>query len=75
MLPPGMKIIGGLSSGLFEHASFLMGLESLSMAMYDQPQMAATSLPRSAIRCLPQPNDWRPWTGLAHTGSTTISAI
>ncbi len=37
LLPPGMKIIGGASGGPFEHASFLVGLERLSMLMYDDP--------------------------------------
>ena len=37
LVPDGMKIIGGASGGPFEHASFLMGLEPLSMAMYDDP--------------------------------------
>lgn len=37
LVPEGMKIIGGASGGPFEHASFLMGLEPLSMAMYDDP--------------------------------------
>ncbi len=37
LVPDGMKIIGGASGGPFEHASFLMGLEPLSMAMYDNP--------------------------------------
>jgi uroporphyrinogen decarboxylase len=37
LVPNGMKIIGGASGGPFEHASFLMGLEPLSMAMYDDP--------------------------------------
>jgi uroporphyrinogen decarboxylase len=37
LVPQGMKIIGGASGGPFEHASFLMGLEPLSMAMYDDP--------------------------------------
>ena len=37
LLPDGMKIIGGASGGPFEHASFLMGLEPLSLAMYDDP--------------------------------------
>lgn len=41
MLPQGMKIIGGLSGGPFEHASFLMGLEPLSLAIYDQPELVA----------------------------------
>lgn len=39
MLPPGMKIIGGLSGGPFEHASFLMGLEPLSIALYEEPAL------------------------------------
>jgi uroporphyrinogen decarboxylase len=37
LVPEGMKIIGGASGGPFEHASFLMGLEPLSLAMYDDP--------------------------------------
>lgn len=37
LVPDGMKIIGGASGGPFEHASFLMGLEPLSVAMYDDP--------------------------------------
>ena len=37
LVPDHMKIIGGASGGPFEHASFLMGLEPLSMAMYDDP--------------------------------------
>jgi uroporphyrinogen decarboxylase len=37
LVPDGMKIIGGASGGPFEHASFLMGLVPLSMAMYDDP--------------------------------------
>lgn len=38
IVPPGMKIIGGASGGPFEHASFLVGLERLSMLMYDDPE-------------------------------------
>jgi uroporphyrinogen decarboxylase len=38
LVPDGMKIIGGASGGPFEHASFLMGLEPLSVAMYDDPE-------------------------------------
>ena len=37
IVPPGMKIIGGASGGPFEHASFLVGLERLSVLMYDDP--------------------------------------
>lgn len=37
VVPPGMKIIGGASGGPFEHASFLVGLERLSVLMYDDP--------------------------------------
>lgn len=37
LVPDGMKIIGGASGGPFEHASFLMGVEPLSVAMYDDP--------------------------------------
>lgn len=39
LLPPGMKIIGGGSGGPFEHASFLMGLENLSLAVYTDPDL------------------------------------
>jgi uroporphyrinogen decarboxylase len=38
IVPPGMKIIGGASGGPFEHASFLVGLEHLSVQMYDDPE-------------------------------------
>jgi len=41
LVPDGMKIIGGASGGPFEHASFLMGLEPLSMAMYDDPEFVS----------------------------------
>lgn len=37
LVPAGMKIIGGASGGPFEHASFLVGLQKLSMLMYDDP--------------------------------------
>lgn len=39
-LPDGMKIIGGAAGGVFEHVSWLMGLEPLSLAMYDDPKLA-----------------------------------
>jgi len=39
LLPPGMKVIGGASGGPFEHASFIMGLEKLSLAVYRQPEL------------------------------------
>ena len=35
LVPDEMKIIGGASGGPFEHASFLLGLEPLCMAIYD----------------------------------------
>jgi len=38
MLPPGMKLLGS-SSGVFEYASWLMGLETFSLALYDDPQL------------------------------------
>jgi uroporphyrinogen decarboxylase len=41
IVPPGMKIIGGASGGPFEHASFLVGLERLSVLMYDDPPFVA----------------------------------
>jgi uroporphyrinogen decarboxylase len=37
IIPAGMKIIGGASGGPFEHASFLTGVERLSVLMYDDP--------------------------------------
>lgn len=37
LVPEGTKIIGGASGGPFEHASFLMGLEPLSLAIHDDP--------------------------------------
>ena len=39
LVPDGMKIIGGASGGPFEHASFLMGVEPLSVAIYDNPAL------------------------------------
>lgn len=39
LLPDGMKIIGGASGGPFEHASFLMGLESLALALYTDREL------------------------------------
>lgn len=41
IVPQGMKIIGGASGGPFEHASFLVGLEPLSILMYDDPTFCA----------------------------------
>ena len=38
-LPAGMKIVGGAAGGVFEHGSWLMGLEPLSFAVYDSPQL------------------------------------
>ncbi|HAA85651.1 MAG TPA: uroporphyrinogen-III decarboxylase-like protein [Kosmotogaceae bacterium] len=40
-LPQGMKIIGGAAGGPFEHASFLMGIEKLSIAVYEEPELVA----------------------------------
>lgn len=45
-LPEGMKIIGGASGGPFEHASFLMGLEPLSMRLYEDPAFVERLLER-----------------------------
>ncbi len=39
LLPEDMKIIGGASGGPFEHASFLMGLENLCIALYEDEEM------------------------------------
>ncbi|MGI6704793.1 MAG: uroporphyrinogen decarboxylase family protein [Clostridia bacterium] len=41
LVPKDMKIIGGASGGPFEHASFLMGLTKLCMAIYDDPDFVA----------------------------------
>lgn len=41
LLPEGMKIIGGTSGGPFEHASFLMGLENLCIAIYEDEEFAS----------------------------------
>ena len=38
-LPDGMKIIGGVAGGIFEHLSQLMGLVPLSYALYDNPDL------------------------------------
>lgn len=38
-LPEGMRIIGGAGGGPFEHASFLMGIEKLSVAVYEEPEL------------------------------------
>lgn len=45
-LPEGMKMIGGASGGPFEHASFLMGLEPLSMRLYEDPAFVERLLER-----------------------------
>lgn len=39
MMPEGMKVIGGASGGPFEHASFLMGLEGLCIATYEDEEL------------------------------------
>jgi uroporphyrinogen decarboxylase len=49
IVPPGMKIIGGASGGPFEHASFLVGLERLSVLMYDDPQFVARLFERIGV--------------------------
>ena len=49
LVPEGMKIIGGASGGPFEHASFLMGLEPLSMAMYDDPEFVRRFFDRIGV--------------------------
>lgn len=38
-VPEGMKIIGGAAGGPFEHASFLMGVERLSISVYEDPEL------------------------------------
>ena len=45
-LPGGMKVIGGASGGPFEHASFLMGLASLSMRTCEDPAFVERLLER-----------------------------
>lgn len=39
MIPEGMKIIGGASGGPFEHASFLMGVENLCIAIHEDEEL------------------------------------
>jgi len=39
MLPEGMKIAAFLFGGVFEHATWLMGLQSFSYALQDQPDL------------------------------------
>lgn len=39
LLPDGMKIIGGAAGGPFEHACFLMGLERLCFAVYEDDEL------------------------------------
>ncbi len=45
-LPDGMKIIGGVAGGVFEHLSWLMGLVPLSLALYDAPDLVTTLVKR-----------------------------
>ena len=39
IVPEGMKIAAFLFGGIFEHASWLMGLQSFSYALHDQPDL------------------------------------
>lgn len=41
-MPDGMKIIGGVAGGVFEHLSWMMGLVPLSLALYDSPDLIST---------------------------------
>lgn len=38
-LPDGMKIIGNVAGGVFEHTSWLMGLVPMSYALYEHPDL------------------------------------
>ncbi len=40
-LPEGMKVVGGASGGPFEHASFLTGVQSLCIAIYESEEFVA----------------------------------
>ena len=46
LLPEGMLVVGGCAGGVFEHASWLMGIEKLSLAIYDDPPLVAALLDR-----------------------------
>jgi uroporphyrinogen decarboxylase len=46
LLPEGMLIVGGCAGGIFEHASWLMGVERLSLAIYDDPALVTALLDR-----------------------------
>ena len=39
LLPEGVKIVGGVCGGPYEWTSTLMGVQGLSYALYDQPQL------------------------------------
>jgi uroporphyrinogen decarboxylase len=39
LLPDGARIIGGVCAGPYEWASYLLGVEGLSMALFDQPEL------------------------------------
>lgn len=39
LLPEGVKIVGGVSAGPYEWVSTMMGVEGLSYALFDQPEL------------------------------------
>jgi uroporphyrinogen decarboxylase len=46
MLPEGMKIIGGVGYGVFEWLSTLMGLQGLSLAFFENPDLVQAMIKR-----------------------------
>ena len=46
LLPEGMLIVGGCAGGIFEHGSWLMGVEKFSLAIYDNPALVTALLDR-----------------------------
>jgi len=46
LLPEGMLIVGGCGGGVFEHGSWLMGVEKFSLAIYDNPALVHALLDR-----------------------------
>lgn len=39
LLPEGVKIVGGVCAGPYEWATYLLGVEGLALALYDQPEL------------------------------------
>lgn len=41
LLPDGAEIVGGVGAGPYEWATYLLGVEGLALAIYDQPELVA----------------------------------